>query len=407
MKKRKWIAFGLAAVLALAVTACGAKLTGVALPEEALKLTVGGTAVLEPDFSYDGEAPAEGPAVTWTSADEAVATVDETGTVTGVAAGETTVTAAVVVNIAAETLTVEDMSLHMADGAAQASVTVEPAELADQLTFKTGDAAIATVDESGNVTPVKEGHTSLLVLAPDGTRAKAMITVWSGPKELTLTAEKNEVTVGGTVAVTAADETGAAVDAATLTWASSDEGVATVDETGTVTVVSAGEVTITAGTAYEVAGSVTLTGKEAAKSSGSGSSGSSSSGGGSTAAPTEDAPEGWGTHGWFYVDVDTTAFDLQNQLRSAVGAPALAWDDSLASIAQSRCQAIAVDFSHNGAQTTGENIAVGYADAAAVIAAWQGSSGHYQNMISTGYTRGAIAHMYDGDGCHYWVAVFE
>ena len=46
MKKRKWIAFGLAAVLALAVTACGAKLTGVALPEEALKLTVGGTAVL-------------------------------------------------------------------------------------------------------------------------------------------------------------------------------------------------------------------------------------------------------------------------------------------------------------------------------------------------------------------------
>ena len=133
MKKRKWIAFGLAAVLALAVTACGAKLTGVALPEETLKLTVGGTAVLEPDFSYDGEAPAEGPEVTWTSADEAVATVDETGTVTGVAAGETTVTAAVgelsatrtvVVNIATETLTVEDMSLHMADGAAQASVTV-------------------------------------------------------------------------------------------------------------------------------------------------------------------------------------------------------------------------------------------------------------------------------------------
>ena len=354
--------------------------------------------------------------MTYTSADETVATVDEAGTVTGVAAGETTVTAAsgelsatrtVVVNIATETLNVEEMSLHLADGAAQANVTVEPAELAGQLTYKTGDGAIATVDESGNVTPVKEGHTSLLVLAPDGTRAKAMITVWSGPKELTLTAEKNEVTVGGTVAVTAADETGAAVDAATLTWASSDEGVATVDETGTVTVVSVGEVTIIAGTAYEVAGSVTLTGKEAAKSSGSGSSGSSSSGGGSTAAPTEDAPEGWGTHGWFYVDVDTTAFDLQNQLRSAVGAPALAWDDSLASIAQSRCEDIAVDFSHNGAQTTGENIAVGYADAASVIAAWQGSSGHYANMINTVYTRGAIGHMYDGDGCHYWVAVFE
>ena len=111
-----------------------------------------------------------------------------------------------------------------------------------------------------------------------------------------------------------------------------------------------------------VVAQILLAGKEAAKSSGSGSSGSSSSGGGSTAAPTEDAPEGWGTHGWFYVDVDTTAFDLQNQLRSAVGAPALAWDDSLASIAQSRCEDIAVDFSHNGVQTRGENIALASSD---------------------------------------------
>ena len=145
---------------------------------------------------------------------------------------------------ATETLTVEEMSLHLADGAAQAVVTVEPADLAGQLTYKTGDAAIATVDETGLVTPVKEGHTSLLVLAPDGTRGKAMITVWSGPKELTLTA---------------ADETGAAVDASTLAWSSSDETIATVDETGTVTAVAAGEVVITAETAYEIAGSVTIT----------------------------------------------------------------------------------------------------------------------------------------------------
>ena len=142
-------------------------------------------------------------------------------------------------SVATETLTVEELSLHMADGAMQATVTVEPAELAGQLTWKTGDAAIATVDENGVVTPVKEGHTSLLVLAPDGTRGKAMITVWSGPKELTLTAD-GEVAVGGTGSLTAADETGAAVDATTLAWSSSDETVATVDENGVVTVVAAG-----------------------------------------------------------------------------------------------------------------------------------------------------------------------
>ena len=112
-------------------------------------------------------------------------------------------------SVATETLTVEELSLHMADGAVQANVTVEPAELAGQLTWKTGDAAIATVDENGVVTPVKEGHTSLLVLAPDGTRGKAMITVWSGPRELTLTADAAEASVGGTVAVAAAEETGA------------------------------------------------------------------------------------------------------------------------------------------------------------------------------------------------------
>ena len=268
MKDRKWIVLGLAAALALLLAACGTKLTAVTLPEEPLELTVGGTAPLEPEFTWDGEAPAEGPAVTYTSADETVATVDEAGTVTGVAAGETTVTAAsgelsatrtVVVNIATETLNVEEMSLHLADGAAQANVTVEPAELAGQLTYKTGDGAIATVDESGNVTPVKEGHTSLLVLAPDGTRGKAMITVWSGPKELTLTAD-GEVAVGGTVTLTAADETGAAVDATTLAWSSSDETVATVDENGVVTVVAAGEAVITAETAYEIAGSFTVQG---------------------------------------------------------------------------------------------------------------------------------------------------
>ena len=301
MKKKTLIFLSVAAALALALSACGAKPTGITLGDGPLKVAVGGTAVLEPEFTWEGEAPAEGPAVTFASADEAVATVDESGVVTGVAAGETTITAtvgemsatrAVVVNIATESLTVEEMSLHLADGAAQAVVAVEPAELAGQLTFKTGDEDIATVDEAGNVTPVKEGHTSLLVLAPDGTRAKAMVTVWSGPKELTLTAEKAQVTKGGTVTIAAADETGAAVDAATLTWSSSDEAVATVDETGTVKMVGTGEVIITAETAWEVAGSVTLTGKAAAKApaNNTGSAAAPAGGqGGAAAQPSQPA----------------------------------------------------------------------------------------------------------------------
>ena len=267
MKNKKILIAAAAAVLGLALTACGgAKLTGVSLPQDTLKLTVGGTAVLEPELAYAGEAPAQLPAVTYTSADEAVATVAADGTVTGVAVGQTTITAtagqvsatrAVAVNIATQTLSAEKFSLHMDDGPMQAPFVVEPAELAGQLVFKTGDSAIATVDENGVVTPVKEGHTGLLIFAPDGARGKAMITVWSGPKELTLTAGAAQ---GGAIAIAAADETGAAVDPATLSWASSDEAVATVDETGAVTVLAPGEVTITAETAYEIVGSIVIGG---------------------------------------------------------------------------------------------------------------------------------------------------
>ena len=63
------------------------------------------------------------------------------------------------------------------------------------------------------------------------------------------------------------------------------------------------------------------------------------------------------------------------------------------------------DFSHNGASTA-ENIAMGPADASTVISAWSASSGHYANMVNSGFTRGAIVHIYDGDGCHFWCATF-
>ena len=75
MKKKTLIFLSVAAALALALCACGAKPTGITLGDGPLKVAVGGTAVLEPEFTWEGEAPAEGPAVTFASADEAVATV--------------------------------------------------------------------------------------------------------------------------------------------------------------------------------------------------------------------------------------------------------------------------------------------------------------------------------------------
>lgn len=425
---KRILSLALAAVLACSLASCGAKLTGISLPDTPLELATGETAQLEPSYTYDGATPENAKVdVTYASADESIATVSADGTVTALAEGETMVTATagdwtafqnVVVTIPVESLSLEPVSLHLDDDPVAPACTVVPENFSGTLTFTVVDESVARVQED-KVVPVAEGSTTLTITAPNGKTATAPVEVWSGPRSLTLTAAKTEVTKGSGTTITVTDENGEKVDAATLTWTSSDEKIATVSE-GWVDLVGTGEVTITAATDHGVTASVTLTGTAPAASAPAASTPAAgnttnNSNSASTDAPSNEpadssaaaeAPATGSGHGYFYVTTDSGAFDLQNQVRAAAGSAALAWDDSLGSLACSRCEQIAVDFSHNGAQT-GENIAVGYWDASSVMAAWQASPGHYANMISTSYTRGAIAHMYDGDGCHYWVAVFQ
>ena len=126
-----------------------------------------------------------------------------------------------------------------------------------------------------------------------------------------------------------------------------------------------------------------------------------------TAAPTATAaPAAEGGHGYWTVYGDGDAFDAINALRVSLGLGALEWDGELGDVAALRCRQIMDDFSHNG-MTAPEIIALGYPDAASVVAAWQGSENHYAQMTYEGYTRGTVVHTYGGDGCHYWVGTFE
>ena len=125
-----------------------------------------------------------------------------------------------------------------------------------------------------------------------------------------------------------------------------------------------------------------------------------------TAAPTATAaPAAEGGHGYWTVYGDGDAFDAINALRTSLGLGVLEWDGELGDVAALRCRQIMDDFSHNG-MTAPEIIAMGYPDAASVVAAWQGSDAHYAQMTYESYTRGAVVHTYDGDGCHYWVGTF-
>lgn len=123
------------------------------------------------------------------------------------------------------------------------------------------------------------------------------------------------------------------------------------------------------------------------------------------AEPEAAAPAAEGGHGYWTVYGDGDAFDAINALRASLGLGALEWDGELGDVAALRCRQIMDDFSHNG-MTAPEIIAMGYPDAASVVAAWQGSENHYAQMTYESYTRGAVVHTYDGDGCHYWVGTF-
>ena len=416
---KKLISLGLVAAMVLSLAACGGpKLVAVNLPQTTLEVATGETATAETSYTYDGDTPENAqPEVVYTSSDESIATVDENGVITGVAEGDATITATVgnlsasrtvSVIIPVESLTTEDISLHLADGAAPLTYVVTPEHFTGNLTFASTDESIATVDAAGQVTPVAVGDTTVTVTAPNGLTATAAVRVWDGPKALTLTPGKTEITTGNGTQIAVADEAGNEVDAGSLTWTSSDESIATVTE-GWVDMVGTGDVKITAATQYGVSAAVDLTGKApVAPAATTGGAAGSSSAGGAASVGSGSAPAASGEgHGYFTVYADGTAFDLQNSVRAAAGVGALSWDSGLGDIAAARCEEIAVDFSHNGMRTAGENIAMGPADSASAIAAWQGSSGHYANMVNAGYTTGAIVHMYDGDGCHYWVAVFQ
>ena len=403
---------------AFMLTACGGpKLIGVELPETPLVVATGETATAETSYTYDGETPENAqPEVVYTSGDATIATVDENGVITGVAEGETTITATVGELSASRTVSViipverledESMALHLADGPAALAYTVVPENFTGELTFASSNNAIVTVDVNGQITPVAVGDTNVTVTAPNGMTATAQIRVWDGPKELNLAPAKTEVTKGSGTQIGVTDEQGNDVEAESLTWASSDETVAQVSG-GWVDVTGTGAVTITASTEYGVSSSVELTGvapaarpaANAGATSGA-ATGGETYGGGSAPAANSDGT----LHTNWTLYADGTAFDLQNQVRASAGVEPLTWDSALGDIAWERCKQLLADFSHNGASTA-ENIAMGPADASTVISAWSASSGHYANMVNSGFTRGAIVHIYDGDGCHFWCATF-
>ena len=234
--------------------------TEVSLNKTTLELTVEGsetlTATVKPDDATDKN-------VTWSSSDETVAKVDNDGKVTAVSAGKATITAKAgevtvtcSVTVAEKNVSVTEVSLNKntlelaVEESETLTATVKPDNATDKtVTWSSSDEKVAKVDNSGKVTAVSAGTATITAKAGEVT-ATCTVTVKEktvSVTEVSLNKTALELTVEGSETLTATVKPDNATDK-TVTWASSDTAIVTVDANGKVTGVKEGTATITATT---------------------------------------------------------------------------------------------------------------------------------------------------------------
>lgn len=332
--KRKTIILAVVAAAAMAITlvGCGVKITNIAVPD-AITVEKGEAVVLPVAFGTD-DAPAVTPetaatgesaatdeklakaasklTVAWTSSDESVATVDATGMVVAVSAGEADITASVTdsemsavckvtVKVAAKDITVPDSLDVKLNDCNETSIeaTVSPADATDvEVKYASTDEAVATVDKDGKVQILQPGECDIATtLTQEGKKVvekKTHIKAFYEVEGITLDKTEGILTAGNTVTLNATVLPEEIADETIVTWTSSDEKVATVDENGKVTAIAAGEATITANageksTTYKL----TVQAKKVVQNTTSNKSsnkGNTSSGTGSSAPASNPAP---------------------------------------------------------------------------------------------------------------------
>ena len=126
-----------------------------------------------------------------------------------------------------------------------AEYTPEDASIKD-VTWKSGNEKVATVDENGVVTGVKRGEVKISAVAKDGGNAKASVNLKVVQLAESITLNKTEVNLNtGKSTTLKATVLPKNTDNKKVTWASSDESIAKVNNQGRVTAVKAGTCEIT------------------------------------------------------------------------------------------------------------------------------------------------------------------
>ena len=243
--------------------------TSITLDQRELTIKVGKTATLTPTIE---PADATNKNVTWSSTDEAVATVSD-GVVTGVKPGTAEITAETANGLTAKaTVTVKEIPVtKITLPSKEASMTIggtmdlkpmiEPADATNtHISWSSSDSNVATVDANGRVTAKGAGTATITGTAASGVTVTLVVTISDEVIEVTaVTLDKTEATikVGKSLQLTATIEPSGATDQK-LEWTSSDSDKAIVTD-GRVTGVAPGDVTITVKTTNGKTATCTIT----------------------------------------------------------------------------------------------------------------------------------------------------
>lgn len=203
--------------------------------------------------------------LSWKSNDTNVATVDTSGKITAKNAGTTTITATttngkkatVTVTVpkpAPNTVEITDVSLNKKNAILkvkenlQLTATINPSNTTQSknLSWKSSNTKVATVDDNGKVTAVKGGTTTITVTTSNGRTANCIINVENPITAINLDKKQVTMAVGDKQTLKATINPSDTTTSKNIIWRSSKTAVAIIDATGKITAISPGTTVITA-----------------------------------------------------------------------------------------------------------------------------------------------------------------
>lgn len=263
MKKWKIAAVGIA--MAVLLTGCGGEtVNGLTLPAS-LEIAQGESEMLELGYVFSAQElddaaeqkAIEAAGITWTASGDAVS-IGADGTLEAKESGKVTVTAktkdgkeasceVTVLPLIEEISMPESIELEVGGKESEAlEIAKKPENGVGEITWQSSDEAVAAVDENGTVTAVGKGECEVTA-SVNGVEAKTKVTVGVAATGIKLAQDSGVLTVGFStqLKVYTVPEEAAAAQAQELSYESSDEAIAVVDENGNVTAKAAGNATIT------------------------------------------------------------------------------------------------------------------------------------------------------------------